>query len=63
VESLHVVFQPENVDIVLGCIGTYTFKDCRAIMEGVGIDWDSGVFPFHELAIKPDKLAAFFLHV
>jgi hypothetical protein len=27
------------------------------------IDWNSGVFPFYELAIKPDKLAAFFLHV
>jgi hypothetical protein len=27
------------------------------------IDWNSGVFPFHELAIKPYKLAAFFLHV
>jgi hypothetical protein len=28
----------------------------------VCIDWNFGVFPFHELAIKPDKLAAFFLH-
>jgi hypothetical protein len=62
-KSLHVVFQPENVDIVLGCIGTYTFKDSCAVMEGMCIDWNFGVFPFHELAIKPDKLAAFFLHV
>jgi hypothetical protein len=58
-----MVFQPENVDVVLGCIGTYTFKDRCAVMEGMCIDWNSGVFPFHELAIKPYKLAAFFLHV
>jgi hypothetical protein len=62
-KSLHVVFQPKDVDVILGCVGTYTFKDRSAVMEGMCIDWNLGVFPFHELAIKPDKLAAFFLHV
>jgi hypothetical protein len=58
-----VFLQPENVQVVFGRIAPDAFKNGGAVVQGMCIDWNFGLVPFYKLAVKPDKLAALYLHV